>query len=197
MILQSRSGRIYGLALASLFAALTAIGAFIRIPIPYVPLTLQTLFVLLAGVVLGSKTGALSQVIYLSVGLLGVPIFANGGGPGYVFQPSFGYLLSYPVSAFVVGAACNAIAKQWPSAPPAVPVVLACLLGTVVIYSIGVPFLYWNLNHVVGKPVTLATAIDIGLLVFLPGTAVKIVVCAYLGTRINRVFAGSHQEGHK
>ncbi|MDZ7264485.1 MAG: biotin transporter BioY, partial [candidate division KSB1 bacterium] len=89
--------------LVSLFAALTAVGAFIKIPLPHIPITLQTLVVIMSGNLLGYKLGTLSQLLYLVVGLLGVPIFAYGGGPGYIFQPSFGYLLGYPVGAFLIG----------------------------------------------------------------------------------------------
>src|SRR5208337_2009632 len=89
--------------LISLFTALTAVGAFIRIPIPYVPLTLQTLMVMFAGLILGSRRGALSQLLYLILGLLGLPIFAQGGGPAYVLQPSFGFLLGFVAGAYVIG----------------------------------------------------------------------------------------------
>ncbi|MFQ5769363.1 MAG: biotin transporter BioY, partial [bacterium] len=99
----NKANKLHFYILSSLFAALTAAGAFIKIPLPYVPITLQTFFVLLAGLVLGPKFGALSQIIYLAVGLLGVPIFAHGGGPGYILQPTFGYLLGYPIAAFVIG----------------------------------------------------------------------------------------------
>ncbi|MCG8608351.1 biotin transporter BioY, partial [bacterium] len=97
------AGLIRFYLLSSLFAALTAAGAFIKIPLPYVPLTLQPLFVIMAGSVLGAKFGAQSQLIYLAVGLSGVPVFANGGGPAYILQPTFGYLLAYPVAAYTVG----------------------------------------------------------------------------------------------
>ena len=66
------------LSLVALFAALTGIGGFIRIPIPYVPLTMQTLMVMFSGLILGGKLGALSQLVYILVGLMGIPIFAHG-----------------------------------------------------------------------------------------------------------------------
>ena len=67
--------------LCAIFTALIAIGAFIRIPVPVVPFTLQFLFTTLAGVLLGSRLGALSVTIYIVLGLMGVPVFAEGGGP--------------------------------------------------------------------------------------------------------------------
>ncbi len=95
--------RIRAIVMVSLFTALTAVGAFIKIPIPHVPLTLQTLMVMSAGLILGSRLGALSQLLYLTIGLIGLPIFAQGGGPGYVLQPSFGFLVGFIAGAFVIG----------------------------------------------------------------------------------------------
>lgn len=87
----------------SFFTALTAIGAFIKIPLPHIPITLQTFFVIMSGNMLGFKFGSLSQFLYLILGLIGIPIFAYGGGPGYIFQPTFGYLIGYPFCAFTIG----------------------------------------------------------------------------------------------
>jgi biotin transport system substrate-specific component len=98
MYFQTRS-----LLLIALMAALTGVGGFIRIPVSPVPFTLQTLFVYLSADLLGKK-GALSQIIFITLGLVGVPIFAMGGGIGYILQPTFGYLLGFPIGAWVVGA---------------------------------------------------------------------------------------------
>ena len=82
--------------------ALTAVGAFIKIPLPYIPFTLQTFFVFYSGILLGAKLGMLSQIIYILIGLVGIPVFSNGGGPSYVFQPSFGFLIGFIISTFFV-----------------------------------------------------------------------------------------------
>ena len=89
--------------LIALFAALTGIGAFIKIPTPLVPYTLQYLFCAYAGIFLGSKDGLYSQLLYISIGLVGFPIFASGGGPAYVLQPTFGYLMGFAAGAYVIG----------------------------------------------------------------------------------------------
>lgn len=94
------------LALITLFAALTALGARVAIPLPFtpVPVTLQVLFPLLAGLLLGSKRGALSQAEYVAAGLAGLPVFAKGGsGLTYFLGPTGGYLLGFIAAAFVVG----------------------------------------------------------------------------------------------
>ncbi len=73
--------------LCSMFVALIAAGAFLKVPVPVVPFTLQYLFTMLAGLLLGAKKGALAVCVYILLGLCGLPIFAQGGGIGYVFQP--------------------------------------------------------------------------------------------------------------
>jgi len=95
--------RLLGVAV---FAMATAFGARVAIPLPGtpVPFTLQMVCVLLAGAVLGARLGAASQAAYLATGALGAPIFAAGGGLAYLLGPTGGYLLAFPVAAFVVGA---------------------------------------------------------------------------------------------
>ena len=82
------------LVLTALFAALTAIGAFFKIPFALAAISLQFLFTAIAGILLGAGYGALSQAVYVLIGLVGVPIFALGGGFSYVLQPTFGFLLA-------------------------------------------------------------------------------------------------------
>jgi biotin transport system substrate-specific component len=91
------------LVLCAMFVALIAVGAFIKIPVPVVPFTLQFLFTMLAGLLLGPVNGALAVVVYIVLGLIGLPIFTQGGGPGYIFQPSFGYIIGFAVAAYVNG----------------------------------------------------------------------------------------------
>ena len=164
------------MSLVALFAALSGIGGFIRIPIPYVPLTLQTLMVMLSGLALGGRLGALSQLVYILVGLMGIPIFAQGGGPGYVLQPTFGYLLGFVCGAYVIGRLTE---KRDPLDLPFLA--LALVAGTLAIYLPGVTVLYLNLNFIQQKAVSLSTAIKIGCLVVLPGDLIKIGLVLYLG----------------
>lgn len=86
----------------SLFTALIAAGAFIKIPVPVVPFTLQYLFTMLAGLLLGSKRGTISVVAYMLLGLAGLPIFSEGGGLWYVFKPSFGYIIGFCLGTYVL-----------------------------------------------------------------------------------------------
>ena len=95
--------KIKEMVYTGLFVALISIGAFIRIPAGPVPVTLQSMMVVLAGLVLGSRNGALACIIYIVLGLIGFPVFASGGGFAYVLMPSFGYLLGFVLAAWFIG----------------------------------------------------------------------------------------------
>ena len=92
------------LILCALFIALITVGTFIKIPVGTDVYTLQFLFTLLAGLLLGPRLGAIAVGTYVVMGLVGIPVFASGGGPGYIAQPTFGYLLGFIVQAWVNGA---------------------------------------------------------------------------------------------
>ena len=161
------------LLLTALFAALTAIGAFLKIPTPWSSFTLQVFFVCMAGVLLGPKYGALSQLVYIALGLMGLPIFTAGGGLGYVFQPTFGFLLSYIPAAFVIGliAGKSALRRR---------IALACAAGLAVIYLVGLPYMGLILNVYLGKDVGVAAILWAGMLPFLPWDVVKIAATVVL-----------------
>ena len=90
------------LTFVALFSALIAVGAFIKIPFLLVPITLQTLFIVLSALVLERKLAVLSVIVYIMIGLVGFPIFANGGGINYIFSPTFGYLVSFIFATYFI-----------------------------------------------------------------------------------------------
>lgn len=155
--------------LIAIFAALTAIGAFIRIPLPYIPITLQTIFVLMAGIILGGEMAAFSQIIYVILGLIGIPIFTEGGGPAYILKPSFGYLLGFIATAYIIGKITEKREINYTNA------FMASCLGIIITYSIGVPYLYLILNHVSGIKISFLGTIKAGMIVFLPGDIIKVL----------------------
>jgi biotin transport system substrate-specific component len=171
------------MVLISLFAALTVVGAFIKIPVPHVPFTLQTLMVMFAGLIMGSRRGALSQVLYLVLGLMGLPIFAQGGGPAYILQPSFGFLLGFAPGAFVIGKIL-----EGEKIPPSTRILVALLLGQAVIYLFGRPYLYLNLNLILHKPISISSVFMAGFLVFLPGDILKTLIAALVAAPIRKRF---------
>ena len=105
-MIQIRKNNLKKMIFAALFAALTGAVAWFKIPLPFtpVPITLQTLLVLMSGAMLGAYYGALAMILYLVVGAIGLPVFAGGGsGIGALLGPTGGYLFSYPVAAFTIG----------------------------------------------------------------------------------------------
>lgn len=154
---------------AAVMAALTAVGAFIRFPLGAMSFTMQDMFTVLAGVLLGWKWGAASQAAYVALGLLGLPIFTQGGGLGYVFQPSFGFLLGIIPAAALTGA----LAGERGEPRRVVP---ACIAGLAVMYLIGVPYMGMILNVYMGKGLSVWTIVKTGLLIYLPGDALKVAV---------------------
>ena len=155
------------LILTALFAALTAIGAFLQIPLGVTSITLQFFFTALAGLLLGPKWGALSQAVYVGLGLAGLPVFTQGGGPGYVFQPSFGFLLGLIPAAAVIGLLAGDRAQPW-------RIVLAFVAGDAVLYLAGVPYMYLILNVYLGRAMTLTQVLWAGMVIFLPGDLLKL-----------------------
>ncbi|RHW37530.1 biotin transporter BioY [Lysinibacillus yapensis] len=167
----------------ALFAALTAIGAFIKIPIPYVPFTLQILFVFLAGSLLGSKKGMLSQVAYVGIGLAGLPVFTQGGGIGYFLQPTFGYLLGYIAGAFVVGRILEKVEN-----PKTYHFIFSNLAGLFIVYSIGVPYLYLALNVWMGIESSWSYVLMIGFVYAIAGDILISIIAGVLAKRLYSVF---------
>jgi biotin transport system substrate-specific component len=150
------------------FALLTAVGALIRIPLPFtpVPITLQTLFVLLAGVYLGGRDGAFSQLAYLGLGAIGLPLFAGGG----LLGATGGFLLSFPIAALLVGS----LLRPGDSAWRAIPVLAAANL---VIFGLGASWLARTLD------VSAAQALSLAVVPFLPGAVLKLAIVTGLVAR--------------
>jgi biotin transport system substrate-specific component len=139
----------YDITLGSLFVALMAVGANITAFMPFlqvmgVPLTLQTFFAILAGLILGSRLGFFSLSVYVILGLIGAPIFAGfKGGVSILISPTFGFIISYIVLAYVVGK----IAESKRNLPI---YITAALAGIAINYFIGVNLFYLAMNFWVG-----------------------------------------------
>lgn len=144
--------RAIDLTLCGFFAALIAVGAFIKIEIPVEPyamhFTLQWFFVLMAGMLLGKKRAAMSVGVYLIIGLAGVPVFASGGGPAYLLRPTFGFLLGFALAAYVMGMMMDGKRKVsffW--------MLLTSFTGLIAYYGVGMIYFYFISNYVIHMPV--------------------------------------------
>ncbi len=136
------------MTLCTLFVALVTAGTFIRIPVGTDVYTLQFLFTLLAGLLLGARLGAAAVATYVLLGLVGVPVFASGGGPGYILQPTFGYLIGFILQAWYCGAASRRLASRSFRNLLAVNGV-----GMAIVYVIGISYFYFVSNYVIDAPI--------------------------------------------
>lgn len=163
-----------GLAAATAFAALTAVGARVQFHLPFtpVPVTGQVFCVLLAGCALGPRLGLLSQAEYLAAGAAGLPVFAFGGGAGALLGPTGGYLMAFPMAALVVGAVAGGARRRgrgWNFA--------ACLSGVAVIYVLGAAW-YGVWCWATGVGIELGRILGQSVLPFVGVDVVKAVLAA-------------------
>jgi len=170
------SNQLRMMVYASLFAALTAVGAFLAIPIGPVPIVLQNMFVYLAGLLLGGRWGLASVGVYLLAGACGLPVFAGGlGGISRFIGPTGGYLIGYLPPVFLIGK------MSQKANPRLVSDVLAMICGTLVLYACGVSWL----KIVTGM--SAAKALALGMYPFLVGDALKIAAAAAIAKALRPV----------
>ena len=163
----------------SLFTALIAAGAFIKIPVPVVPFTLQYLFTMLAGLLLGSKRGTISVVAYMLLGLAGLPIFSEGGGLWYVFKPSFGYIIGFCLGTYVTGRIAEHLKKK-----TIFRYLLANLAGLMIVYACGMIYYYVICNYVLNTPIAVGPLFLYCFVLAVPGDTTLSVLGAVLIKRL-------------
>lgn len=171
-----------GIALVGSGAALVAVCSLLAIPVgpSGVPITLQTFAVLLVGALLGSRRGALAVLLYLAVGVAGLPVFAGGSGGLATFaQASAGYLLAFPVAAWLTGLVVERGSR--PGVARAARLTVAGLAGTAAIYSVGVPVLAAR----IGVSLTEAAVLNVA---YLPFDAVKLVAVVVVAGAVHRAY---------
>lgn len=172
------------ITLTALFASLAVVASMLaRYGGAIVPFSLLPFVAMLAGGYLGPRLGAMSMLIYILLGLAGVPVFARPpfGGPAYVLQPTFGFLPGFVAAAFLIGH----LLKNRESAGKG-RYFMAMLAGLAVIYLVGLPYLYVILTFYLGSNVSLAKLLAIGFTPFIIPDLVKAVVAATLARTLYR-----------
>ena len=166
------------IAKCALFTSLMIVGAFVKIPFPFVPLTFQTAFAVLAGMLLGAKKGGIAVGCYMIMGLVGIPVFTSGGGPGYVLMPSFGYIVGFVAAAIVAGF-CPKFSKK-----PAIFISIA-LAAVAANYIVGIAYfiLIWLINGYEN----LSAALIIYNVVYIPKDVMLALIAAFAGLKLNRI----------
>jgi biotin transport system substrate-specific component len=167
--------------ITSLFASLMAVSAIlVAVPLGPVNFTLQIFFVILSGIILGPKYGPLSQIIYMVMGLIGLPVFSGGmGGFSYIFAPSFGYIIGFILASYIVGKISQNFKEE-----SFFKFLIASLIGLVAIYAVGFPYLYLILTKVSGADVSFTAVFKSGVLIFLPGDVIKCILASLTGKKM-------------
>lgn len=170
---------------------LTIVGGLISIPIPFTPIkiTLQTLFVAASGLVLGGRDGALSQIAYMVLGLIGLPIFSAGGGFDYVLRPSFGYILSFPVQAFLTGflvSRCRTL-SSW-------KLFVCAFVGVLVSYAIGITYQVLIVAYYIGNGLVAALSGVPAVLIMLVKDAALVYLLCLLYPRIKTMIGKANEK---
>ena len=161
----------------SLFTALAIAGAFLRIPLPFLSITFQLLFAVLAGIILGPVKGMIAMTIYLFLGLVGLPVFSLGGGLGYVIQPSFGFILGFIPGAFISGLVYDrSNIKPYPRA------LISFLTGAFVIYIFGITYMFFILKFYLSKPDISLVATTFNMIPYI----IKDIVLAFIAASLGR-----------
>lgn len=181
--------KIRMLTRTALFTALIALGAFMRIPVPFVPFTMQYFFTMMAGLVLGSKYGAISAGAYVGLGLIGVPIFSGGGGFDYVLRPTFGYLIGFIIGTYVTG-----LIAERHYRPKTKRLLAAAFSGLAIVYLCGTIYFYFMQNLYLGEPISLFDTLKFCILLPIPGDILLCVLAAELMPRLYPVLHRRPQE---
>lgn len=175
----------------ALFAALICMGCFISIPVGLVPITVQNMFALMSGVVLGSIHGAAAVGIFLLLGTLGIPVFSGAkGGIAILSGPTGGFLIGYFVGALIAGliAGSPKVQEKKLNARIVGKIILATLLAYIANYAAGIPW-FMSVMEARGATKSLHDTIKICLIPFIPGDSIKIVVTIILSLAIRPAVA--------
>lgn len=163
----------------ALFTALIIIGAYISIPIPVgpVPIVLADFFVMLSGLFLGGKYGLLSVALYLALGILGMPVFSSGAsGFAFLFGPTGGFLLGYLLLVASIGFLTDKLKPSFTTD------LIGIMMGNVLLYALGITWLRITLD------ISWASATVIGLIPFIPGTIIKVIVALIISRTLLPAF---------
>lgn len=158
---------VVDLFVALSFAFITGIFSKIKMEMWPVPFTMQTVAVISSGLFLGKRLGMLSQIFYILLGLSGIPVFTRGGGLHYLFSPTFGYLIGFPVAAYLSGFATEYIQNR--GFGTTVKLLIFLLISNFSIYLFGIPWLAISTGY------SLIKTVIVGFLPFIAGDLFKIL----------------------
>ena len=180
--------RIFNLVLSSLLTALTVISARLNLAIGIIPITMQTLAVILTGLLLGPRAGWQVPALYLFMGLIGFPVFSGGGGIGYLFKPTFGFLLGFVPAAYLAGLLYHRklFGRDF------LNVISGSLVGMVTIYLFGLGYIPFA-SFLFGSELAVLAAMLPGLPLMICGDCLKIACLAMIVPILTRELEKARQ----
>lgn len=178
-----------GMVLCAMFTALIAVGAFIKIPVPMMPFTLQFLFTNMAALLLGRKLGSMAVGIYIALGLAGLPIFTSGGGIGYILQPTFGYILGFLAGAWAAG---HVIEKRKNHSLKTL--MIAGFVNLAVVYLLGMIYYYVITRFYLSNPIGIWTLVLYCFILAVPGDIALCISASVLTKRLLPVITLDRRE---
>lgn len=170
------------ITLCAMFTVLFIIASKVVIPVGIIPLTLQTMVVFLAGTLLKPRQILTSYALFFIMGMLGLPVFANGGGLSYVLQPSFGFLVSFPIAACFL-----AILKAKLHLHAAIQLFPVCMLALFIIYTIGCLYMYGIMNYYMNMHKDFGSVLAIGAIPFLLSDTISAILGCICATRLAHI----------
>lgn len=170
------------LAMTSVMAALMCLAGMMLhwVSPALVPFSILPVLVLMSGLILGAEYGAMAMVVYLILGLFGLPVFSAPpfGGFGYILKPTFGFLLGNVAAAYVVGRVYRE-GSRWSA-------IMGVLAGLVTLYLFGLSYLYIILHWVLQRPTSIASVMMIGFVPFILGDLIKAGIAVWVGLEVVR-----------
>ncbi|HEY8909066.1 MAG TPA: biotin transporter BioY [Desulfosporosinus sp.] len=170
------------LAMTSVMAALMCLAGMLLhwVSPALVPFSVLPVLVFMSGIILGAEYAALAMLVYLVLGLFGLPVFSSApfGGLGYVLKPTFGFLIGYVAAAYVIGQVYRE-GSLWRA-------IVGVLTGIVTLYLVGLSYLYIILHWVLHRPTSITGVIMIGFVPFILGDLLKAAIAIWAGQEVVR-----------
>ena len=174
------SFNVRDLIISALMTSLICVGAFIKIPLFVVPVTMQFFFVNFSIVYQSRKYAALTILTYIILGLIGLPVFSGGGGPSYIFMPTFGYIIGFFLASVVSGTVKRYLGESLKSN------LLLSLINIFIIYFCGVFYFYFLSNFYLGNQIEILRLLVVGCLIFIPSDTISGILSSLLSVRIKK-----------
>ena len=165
------------ITISALFTVFIIICSYIKIPLPYVPFTLQVFAITFTAITLSRKQAVMAIATYLALGFIGIPVFAGGQvGPQVVFSPTFGFLIGFMPMAFIINTNFHRFekGKKW----------LAFVLGELLLYTIALPILYLNLKYHKGITLPIGKLFISYFLMFIPTDSLSMTLAYFINAKL-------------